>query len=356
MSLLKEAKADRTEKVLEILQGSPDVNARDNKSGNTAVHYAIENQNLTILNAILSLSDKPNLNVANNEGTAPLSYATILNFMDAIEPLLKNGADVNFAPTGGRTALQYAAVNNQKDALKQLLKSHADVNYKSEEGTALHIATRENNDDVAFFLLENPNVDFSITDSEGSTFLHTAVEYGSYNVFQKFFSDLENGVYPKLNASELLNKVNNEGNTLLHEAEINKRTSIAQFLKDKAEQFNLNTTLKNKEGFTAEECKKEHQIKAQEEEERKKLQKEEAKELKKQRKAEQESYNDELRTQERLLKKKEKEDAEKAKTAAIREQKLRPVMGVIIVVGVFVFIYFMLKSGIDKKKNNIMDL
>lgn len=356
MSLLKEVKNDRTEKVMELLQSSPDVNAQDNKTGNTALHFAIENQNLTILNALLGLPKKPNLNVANNEKVNPLSYATMLNFNDAVEPLLKNGADPNFTFEGSRSALHYAAVNNARDTAKLLLKHQANVNQKCEEGTALHIAAHQSNDEIAYLLIENPNTDFTATDEEGNTFLHIAILCGAYNIFQKFFSDLENGQFANLNIKELVNQTNVQGNTILHEAEINQRTSISQFLENNVDKFNLDVSKKNKEGFTAKDCAEQHLLRAKEQEEQKKMRREEAKEIKKQRKIENDQLEEERRTQERELKKKEKLQELKALNSHQKQQQLRPIYGVVFIAIVFVLIYFMISRGIENKKNNVLDL
>lgn len=356
MSLLKEVKSDRTEKVFELLQSPQDLNARDKKTGNTPVHFAIENQNLEILNALLSLEIKPNLNVLNNEDNSPLIYATNVNFVDALEPLLKHGAEANFANQAGRTALHYAALNNGREAAQILLKHHADINKKSQEGSALHIATQQNNDEVAYFLMQNPKIDLTVTDSEGNTFLHIAIENGAYNVFQKFFGNVDEDLYPNLNISELLNKVNSEGNTLLHLAEINSKTAIAQFLRSNAEKYSIELSKKNKEGFTPEECKQQHILKQQEEEEKKKLRKEEAKEIKKQRKVEAEKYNEELKQQEEQLVKKEKEKQRQIEEAYKKGEKLKPVIAVGFILGIFAILYIALSIGIQRKKDNVMDL
>ena len=356
MSLLKEVKSDKTEKVMELLQSPQDLNVKDPKTGNSLVHFAIENQNLTILNALLSLGNKPNLNVLNEEGASPLAYAAMLNFVDGLEPLLKHGADPNFCSQGGRTALHYTAVNNTREAAKILLKNNADINKANEEGSALHIATRETNDDVALLFMENPKIDFFATDSEGNTFLHISIQYGAYNIFQKFFTDYENGVYESLKISELLNKTNQSGNTLLHEAEINKRLSISQFLMQNAEKYNLNVSAKNKDGFTAEDCKNQNLLKEKEEEEKKRLKKEEAKEIKKQKKIEMDQLNEERRKQDIIMKKKEKEQEKKALENLKKQQKIKPFISIAIVMALIVVLYVTLNHGIEKKKNKVLDL
>jgi len=356
MSLLKEVKSDKTEKVMELLQSPQDLNVKDNKTGNSLLHFAIENQNMTILNALLALENKPNLNVLNNEDVSPLAYAAMLNFIDAMEPLLKHGADPNFCPPEGRTALHYAAVTNLREAVKILLKHGADINKANEEGSALHIATRESNDDVALLLMENPNINFFATDSEGNTFLHISVQYGAYNIFQKFFTDLENGVYTSLKVTDLLNKTNQNGNTLFHEAEIHKRLSISQFLKQNTEKFNLNPSAKNKDGFTAEDCKNQNLQKAKEEEEMKKLKKEEAKEIRKQRKIETDQLNEERRKQEIIMRKKEKEEEQRVMEAMKNAQKKKPLISIAIVMALLTSLYYVLSYGIQKKKDKVLDL
>jgi len=77
MSLLKEVKQDRVEKVMELLQGPQNLNQVDQKTGNTVIHYTINNLNEEILKMLLNLPTKPDLNILNKEGLAPLQFAVI---------------------------------------------------------------------------------------------------------------------------------------------------------------------------------------------------------------------------------------------------------------------------------------
>jgi len=356
MSLLKEVKQDRTEKVLELLQGPQDLNAIDTKTGNTLLHLAISNTNSTILGALLRGENKPELNILNKEGLSPLCFAVLQNYEEGVELLLKAGAQVDLPSDEGYTPLHYAAENNSKEILKLLLKAGADINYKSEDGTALHIATRENNDDIAFFLMENPKLNFLEIDEDGNTFLHIAIMFGAYNIFQKFFTDYDNGLYKEVNITELVNHANNDGNTILHLAELEQKSTVADFLRKNAEKYGLNLNAKNKEGMTADDCRESHKIRQQKEEEMKKIEKEELAEARKARKEEREQLAEERRKQEEMLKKKQEEERLRLQAEMKKKEEKKTWIFVLAFVGIIALMYLFMEYAIAKKKENILDL
>lgn len=361
MSLLKEVKNNKTEKVLELLQGQQDLNQTDAKNGNSLLHLAIENENLAIIKALVNRDSKVDFNLTNKDGVTALHLAVNLNFYDAVEALLKAGADPNFASSDGQTALHYAASNNFKDIARLLLKSGAQINHKSSQGTPLHFATANSNDEVAFLFFENKRLNFSEVDGDGNTFLHTAVENGATNIFQKFFADYDEGLFNDhkehvLNMAELMNHANNEGNTVLHQAELSRKTAISQYLRNNAAKYGLNVNFKNKAGFTADQCLEGLRKKIAEEEELKKRERENIAEGRKLRKEEREQHAEELRKQEALARKKAEEEIEAAKAAHKTQQKFSKLYFFGFLVGAFLLMYVLFSKKIEEKKENILDL
>lgn len=59
--LLKEIRNDNTEKVLELLEGEENLALHD-KKGKSLLHLAIENQNADILEELVKVVDKSELN------------------------------------------------------------------------------------------------------------------------------------------------------------------------------------------------------------------------------------------------------------------------------------------------------
>ena len=67
------------------------------KKGKTALHLAIENQNMEVLIALLESKKPVDINIlSKDEKITPLCTAINLNFLEGAEYLLKNHADANF--------------------------------------------------------------------------------------------------------------------------------------------------------------------------------------------------------------------------------------------------------------------
>ena len=120
------------------------------------------------------LKQGADINAQDKHGWAPLHHAAWNNAATTAEVLLKQGADIHAKNKNGWTSLHWGALNNAADTAEVLLKNGADVNAKNENGdTPLHHAARNNNHNIAEVLLKN-GADVNAKNKYGDTPLHWA--------------------------------------------------------------------------------------------------------------------------------------------------------------------------------------
>ncbi|EAW11191.1 NACHT and Ankyrin domain protein [Aspergillus clavatus NRRL 1] len=187
-----------------LVKNKVDVNVRNIRTGDTALHLAVEWKRPRI---ILFLVDKgATIDMTNEDGFTPLQLAAKLDNCEAIALLLQRGAQVEARSLSGVTALQIAAHEGHWIAFDLLLIGGADVNSWNKEGeTLLHEQARNSrNPSVAAKLLEHGG-NIEARTSQGYTPLQCAATSGNVSMF-KFL--LERGA--KLNVETA------KGESLLH--------------------------------------------------------------------------------------------------------------------------------------------
>jgi len=143
-----------TSAVQTLLRQKSDVNATQ-IDGTSALHWAVEANNLELADILLRNGAKPS--TANEAGATPLLLATQNGNAAMIERLLAAGANPNAPVTKtSDTALMMAARTGKMDAVKMLLEHGAQVNAKETWGgtTALMWAVSERHPDVVKLLIE----------------------------------------------------------------------------------------------------------------------------------------------------------------------------------------------------------
>ena len=119
-----------------------DINAISS-NGETALHKAIRNKQLSIVKILLEAGANPNIRDEDERENTPLIIALLQgDHEDKIfQALLQAGADVNDSNNLGETALMIAVYCWNIFAIKQLLRAGVNVNAKNERGdTALFYA------------------------------------------------------------------------------------------------------------------------------------------------------------------------------------------------------------------------
>jgi uncharacterized protein len=144
LSLLEAVKAGDAKTARSLLARKVDVN-KPEADGTTALHWAVENDDLDLTTALLQAGAKAQ--VANRHGITPLHLAATNGNARIIERLIVAGAGSNATTPGGETPLMMAARTGNADALTVLIGHGASVNAReSWRGqTALMWAAIENN-------------------------------------------------------------------------------------------------------------------------------------------------------------------------------------------------------------------
>lgn len=123
---------------MELLKNKVDVNSLTSFN-QTALFYTITNYNCfnniiknnNLIYANLLLKHYANVNIMDNYGLTPLSYALLKNNKEMIEILIMNEADLNVYYNDIDTPLFYALKHNNYKLVKLLIKYNVDLNQKN---------------------------------------------------------------------------------------------------------------------------------------------------------------------------------------------------------------------------------
>ncbi len=83
----------------------------------------------------------------------PLIIAVKKGYIQIIENLIENGADLNEVDGKGRSPIDVACKNNQVHTLQLLLKAGANVKDDKNSFNSLHFAVSKEKDNLTFLLL-----------------------------------------------------------------------------------------------------------------------------------------------------------------------------------------------------------
>ena len=105
-----------------------DINAKD-KSGNTALAYAIRNDSSDMVSFLLK--NKADINAKNNSGDSVLALSCQSGNLSAAKTLLLNKADINAKNWVGNTALMISCINKNAEMVELLMSGLQRVQMKS---------------------------------------------------------------------------------------------------------------------------------------------------------------------------------------------------------------------------------
>eukprot|EP00931_Biecheleriopsis_adriatica_P009747 TRINITY_DN110814_c0_g1_i1.p1 TRINITY_DN110814_c0_g1~~TRINITY_DN110814_c0_g1_i1.p1 ORF type:complete len:476 (+),score=44.55 TRINITY_DN110814_c0_g1_i1:67-1428(+) len=120
----------------------------------TPLHYSSEIGDVSTMRILLDF--RADVNIQDGELNAPLHLAIQEEMCDAIDLLLKAGANANLPnlESGLSSPLMYAAYHNNHALAERLIEARADINQKGKSGmTAMHLAARSGNVPIARMLL-----------------------------------------------------------------------------------------------------------------------------------------------------------------------------------------------------------
>ncbi len=164
-----------------VLQATPDINVRD-VLGNTALHYAVANNNIYAVKSLLMRG--ADINIQNEEGNTPLHYAVCYGNVYATSELLNRKANI-VANTRGEVPLHNAItvlddlkpadIQAQQNVISCLLKASVQQVWCTDCNgrTPLHYAVSNEilNSAVINLLLEN-NAPVNSPDKDGNSPFH----------------------------------------------------------------------------------------------------------------------------------------------------------------------------------------
>jgi len=202
--------------ICSLLLENSDINAQLT-DGNTALHLAVEKNNLEMVNFILGVK---NILVDKQNGRcAPIHLACLKNKIEIVGMLIRAGADVNvLQETYGNTPLQIAIYNSFNSLIEFLLDNGADPNFFDGEQTPLYMATLYKNTKVVSLLIKR-GANVNLRNSDGTTALQGACWGGIVEIFKIL---VENG-------ADIFNQ-NESGNTILFDACFGGNMEICKYL------------------------------------------------------------------------------------------------------------------------------
>ncbi|MEI0685592.1 ankyrin repeat domain-containing protein [Brachyspira pilosicoli] len=253
------------------------------EEGYSPLHRAVLNNNLDVVNVLLSYKDidteiklpyEASVDDWYFGGATPLLVASYTGNADIVNALIEAGSDIRAKDDiDGATTIHIASANGNNEVINILLnKDNTLINEAdSMKDTPLHWASIKNQTDTISLLLAN-GADTKLANSDGNTVLHYAAMYGDVNTVNVLLES----------DSSLASVENNEGITPIYYAivvsdndilssiitngqiDINKKDSLgytplhyaANYGNMEAvvllvEEFNADKTIVNDDNFTA---------------------------------------------------------------------------------------------------------
>lgn len=188
-----------------------------NRDGMTALHLAVKNRKINLVNALLQLGADPN--IANAKGNTPLVTALDDRQNDMAKVLIQHGADPTVKDMQGMTALMWVAYYGYKDILMQMIDKVPSLNSRDKKGyTALMMACEAGHKEIVSELIQH-GANMNIRDNSGATALHWSLQDNQTDIALELISRGAN-----------LNAKDKDGNTPLMWTVYNKNEIVAKEL------------------------------------------------------------------------------------------------------------------------------
>lgn len=176
------AKSGDVDAVRYLLVNGADVNARENRRGQTALMWAAAEQQIEVARLLTEYGADSNLRTKMPDDFEQLQFKTYgVQRRDPTRTDEIGENDIHPDPTssrGGFTAMMFAAREGDLDMVRLLVSAGADVNIISfEYGSPLVVAAENHHEKVALYLLEQ-GADPNVVDRWGIAPIHYALQGG----------------------------------------------------------------------------------------------------------------------------------------------------------------------------------
>ena len=219
---------DVTKELIEKYHLNPRVG--DRIGNRTALHYAVQNNHLAVVEYLVLTGKYDPILVANKYGNTVLIFAATNGSLSVAKYLIhKHECDPMVTDKDGKTVLHYAVEQNHSDVAEYLVltgKCDPILAANKYGNTVLIFASANGSLSVAKYLIHKHECDPMVTDKDGKTVLHYAVEQNHLDVAE--YLVLTGKCDPILAA-------NKYGNTVLLFAATNGSLSVAKYLIHKHE-------------------------------------------------------------------------------------------------------------------------
>jgi ankyrin repeat protein len=166
-----------------LVKNKVDVNTRNIRTGDTALHLAIEWRRPRIL--IYLLDKGASIDMTNEDGLTPLQLAVKVDNCEAISVLLQRRANIETRSLSGTTALQIAAYENHWVSFDLLVIGGADINAWNKQGESLiHEQARTATSTAIASKLLDQGANIEAFTAKGQTPLHYAAAEPNIAMFK----------------------------------------------------------------------------------------------------------------------------------------------------------------------------
>ncbi|EXL60700.1 hypothetical protein FOCG_03523 [Fusarium oxysporum f. sp. radicis-lycopersici 26381] len=180
------------------------------------LYYAVD---MGLKDVAISLITEQNVNETSTLGRSPLGIACTKGFIEVVDLMLQNRADVTVTNNEGWTPLVAASFNGHVEVVKLLLENKADITApENRGGTAIYMASLNGHIEVVKLLLEN-NADIAVADYNGWTPVIAASFNGHIEVVKLLLENKADITAPE-----------NRGGTAVYMASLNGHVEVVRLL------------------------------------------------------------------------------------------------------------------------------
>ncbi|KAK0572659.1 hypothetical protein LWI29_035011 [Acer saccharum] len=258
----------------EILKLWPEMVAAENEKMETPLHEACREGRLEIVKLLVE-TDPWVVYKVNRDSESVLFVTCERGKLDVVKQLLNYPWLLMLEMDGVTTSLHVAALAGHTEIVKELIAARQEFAWKKDlDGyTPLHLSCSKGHFEITRELLKlDPDLS-CLQDKEGRTPLHLAAIKGRINIIDEMLSlslepaemvtkhgetilhlgvknnqyDLVRYLTERLDITRLVNKTDNDGNTILHLATSGKLTTMVTYLL----KLGVNVNAINSKGYTA---------------------------------------------------------------------------------------------------------